>query len=376
MTILEQKIKLILGLLMGNTAKNGPFFVDIDLTERCNLTCLGCPYHNVDKKLIREQKKIPRDMPLDVFKRICAELKDIKTRELIFQGTGEPFLYPHLVECVQTAKDLGFHITLLTNGTLLDKDIIRALSDTRLDTLKISLWATSEDQFRKNYPGTNPAIFLRIKEGLKKLADFKTKQNRVFPATQIHYVINNTNFHSINEMINLAILVGVNSVDFAPMANLREELNPQLLSTEQNTQLQKSLLQAKTKLASHAIEHSIDETLTRFRHGETVWKSLPCYITWYHARIRADGSVQPCGRCTADVDFGNVNTQSFKDIWNGRPIREFRTKTFTLQGLASLQGSCNCQYCCFVKNNTKIHKVIRRVPPLLTVRRVKRHGAY
>ncbi len=369
-----QKIKLLGGLLTGERAINGPFYVDIDLTERCNLNCLGCPYHNVDNKLLRAQKRVPQDMPLDVFKRICTELKDEKTRTLIFQGSGEPFLYPHLTECVRFAKNLGFHVTLLTNGTLLNTDIIRSLSDAQLDILKISFWALSEEQYAKNYPGTNPAFFQRIQEGLKKIEDFKKEQNRVTPAVQFHFIINNMNFHSVNEMIDLAIQAGGNIVTFSPMANLRRELNAHLLSIHQRKQLQRSLMQAKRKLATHAIEHNIDEALFRFRHGENIWQKLPCYIMWYHARIRADGSLQPCGRCTPDVDFGNTYNRSFEEIWNSSSALEFRRKARSLQGLASLQGGCNCQYCCFVKDNKKIHLFMRWLSPFAALRKSICHG--
>jgi len=374
MATFDQKIRLLGGLLMGNKTFNGPFYVDIDLTERCNLNCLGCPYHNVDKKLLREQKKIPQDMPMEVLSRICTELKDMNTHTLIFQGTGEPFLHPHLVECIRIGKKPGFFVILMTNGTLLNTNIIQALSDVHLDTLKISLWATSEEQFAKNYPGTKPETFHRVMDGLKQLGDFKTKQQRHLPVVQIHFVINNTNYQSLNAMIDLAAYAGSNSISFSPMVNLREELDSLLLSPEQSDQFQKSLLQAKDKLSSLSIVHNIDEICTRLRLGPSVWRELPCYVTWYHSRIRADGSVQPCGRCSSHVEFGNVNTNSFGDIWNGPSIREFRATTKTAKGLASLQGSCHCQYCCYVQDNKKIHRVNRWLSPFSVLRRAIDHG--
>ncbi len=373
MATFEQKIKLLTGLLMGDRAKNGPFYIDIDLTERCNLNCLGCPYHNVDKKLLREQKQIPQDMPLDVLNRICRELKVMNTHTLIFQGTGEPFLYPHLVECVQIGKKLGFFVILMTNGTLLNANIIQALSDVGLDTLKISLWAISEEQFAKNYPGTKTETFHRVEEGLNRLGDLKKKVNTHFPAIQIHFVINNTNYQSVNAMIDLAARAGSSSVSFSPMVNIREELDTYILSPEQSELFQKSLLKAEKKFASHAITHNIDEACTRLRLGPSVWEHLPCYVSWYHSRIRADGSVQPCGRCSSYVEFGNVYKSSFRDIWNGPSMREFRAKTKTAKGLASLQGSCNCQYCCFVKDNKKIYRVQRWLSPLTALWRASHH---
>jgi radical SAM protein with 4Fe4S-binding SPASM domain len=369
MATFNQKLELFNGLLRGNKAINGPFYVDIDLTERCNLNCLGCPYHNADKKLIRDQKEIPQDMPLEVLNRICTELHELGAHTLIFQGTGEPFLHPHLIDCVRIGKELGFYIILFTNGTLLSADTIQALSDARLDTLKISLWATSEEQFLKNYPGSKPEIFHRIMDGLKLLGDFKSKKNSHFPAIQIHLIFNNTNFQSVNEILDLAARAGSSFISFSPMVNFREELDPLLLSPEQTQEFQKSLLQAKNKLTSIAIAHNIDEIFTRLKLGHSVWKELPCYVTWYHSRIRADGTVQPCGRCTSQIEFGNVNTNSFKNIWNGPSIRNFRTSTKTTKGLATLKGRCNCQYCCFVKDNKKIHRFMRWLSPFAALRR-------
>jgi MoaA/NifB/PqqE/SkfB family radical SAM enzyme len=369
MAKLAQKIKLLGGLVMGDKAKNGPFYVDIDLTERCNLNCLGCPYHNVDKKLIREQKRIPIDMPLEVLSRICQELKEMGTHTLVFQGTGEPLLHPHIIDCLRIGKKHGFFVILFTNGTLLRTDIIRELSKARLDRLKISLWATSEEQFAKNYPGTKSEIFPRIMDGLKELGDFKKKRSSHFPTVQAHFIFNSTNYQSVDAMIDLAARAGSGFISFSPMVDLREELYPLILSPEQIQQFQKDLSKAKNKLQSLDIVDNIDEVFTRLRLGYSVWERLPCYVTWYHTRIRADGCVQPCGRCTSQTEFGNVNTDSFKNIWEGPSMREFRAVARTTKGLRSIQTSCNCQYCCFAAHNMKIHRFMRWLSPFSFLRR-------
>jgi MoaA/NifB/PqqE/SkfB family radical SAM enzyme len=35
-----------MGLIDGREAKTDPFFVDIDITNRCNIRCVGCQYHS------------------------------------------------------------------------------------------------------------------------------------------------------------------------------------------------------------------------------------------------------------------------------------------------------------------------------------------
>ena len=68
------------------------------------------------------------------------------------------------------AKGTGLHAVLLTNGTYLDETTIKSLIASRLDILKVSLWASSPEEYARNYPGTNPDNFPRVVEGLKLLA--------------------------------------------------------------------------------------------------------------------------------------------------------------------------------------------------------------
>jgi hypothetical protein len=71
MATFYQKTALLKGLLTGEVAKTGPFYVDIDLTRRCNLRCLGCPYHSPHINDTSPQNPAVMDISLDFFKRLC-----------------------------------------------------------------------------------------------------------------------------------------------------------------------------------------------------------------------------------------------------------------------------------------------------------------
>ncbi|MEO9966598.1 MAG: twitch domain-containing radical SAM protein [Reichenbachiella sp.] len=45
-------------------------------------------------------------------------------------------------------------------------------------------------------------------------------------------------------------------------------------------------------------------------------------MPWLHLYIDTNGMVKAC--CNANITFGNINTQSVEEIWNGEPIRQFR----------------------------------------------------
>ncbi len=51
-----------------------------------------------------------------------------------------------------------------------------------------------------------------------------------------------------------------------------------------------------------------------------------CMMPWVHLHVTQLGTVTPCCQAPwgADDAFGDVNTQSLEEIWNGEPIRRFR----------------------------------------------------
>ena len=82
-------------------------------------------------------------------------------------GEGEPFLHRHIFEIISKAKTSGFHVTLITNGVLLNRARIRSLFESRLDVLQISLWASSLEEYEQQYPGTDLSNFGKVVDGMK-----------------------------------------------------------------------------------------------------------------------------------------------------------------------------------------------------------------
>lgn len=47
-------------------------------------------------------------------------------------------------------------------------------------------------------------------------------------------------------------------------------------------------------------------------------------MPWIHFHIGNNGTAKAC--CVANIPFGNINDQSFEEIWNGKPIQKLREK--------------------------------------------------
>jgi len=364
MATLTEKKKLLRGLLTGERAYMGPLYVTIDMTRRCNLTCVGCRYHSPLLNIPAPGDQTILDISFDLIKKLFDEFATMGTNSITLMGEGEPMLYPRLIDSISIAKASGFHVTMITNGTLLDEASIHSLIDSQLDILKVSLWATSSEEFEKNYPGTNPDYFTRVVNGLKLLSILKAEKKSEFPSVILHQPIHKHNFKKTDAMADLAYETGCNAISFSPFLSHRGKLATYTLSPEEEKSLYLSLMKIKKRLNSLSMKYNIDETLWRYRIGEAVWNKFPCYIGWLHARIKVDGTVLPCGQWNQPL--GHLKENRFQEIWNGSGYFTFRRRTLTREGLASITKDCDCSFCCLVRDNLRVHRVFRFFSPFIT----------
>lgn len=362
MATLNQKINLLKGLINGEIIRTGPFpfHVVVDVTRRCNLRCIGCRFHSslAQRPSAGDQNVI--DMPFDLFDSLCGELKEMKTTALFLMGEGEPFLYDHILDAVYTAKRAGFRTTIITNGTLLDRDRIQSLMDLGLDGLQVTLWSGCGEGYEQQYPGTDPDNFKKVVDGLKLVHTLKSEQKKKFPLVTLHHPINRHNFQNIDAIVNLALEAGCNAISFSPFLSANVTLDSYLLSPGQEKSLFIYLRRLEKRIKSLPLAHNIGRVLLRYKSGRIPGHLSPCYIGWIHTRVKVDGTVIPCGFC--DISMGNLRERSFRKIWNDSPYRDFRRQFLTRDELQFL-NRCNCEFCCYTQDNLRIHRLFRWLSP-------------
>ncbi len=369
----SKKTGLLLGLMTGAQTYAGPFYATIDITRRCNLRCEGCRYHSRSVNMPSPGDQDVQDISSDLFEKMCSQLRGMGTRTLIIMGEGEPFLHPRLFDFISFAKGLGFHVTLLTNGTLLTEKNIHSLIDSRLDVLKVSLWACSADEFKRNIPGSTEKDFQGIIDGLKLLTRVKRQRASAHPTLEAYHPINSNNFRNVETFVDMALDCGANRISFSPFRTRRSELRSLALSEDQQKSLNVSLKAIKKRLSSLGVTSNIDAALLRYKLGESVWKKLPCYIGWFHLRMKVDGTVLLCDSC--DVVVGNLKKEEVSDIWNNAAIRSFRRDTLTRARLESMVNKhCDCGYCCYVVDNNRLHRIFRWFAPFRIEHKEPVHG--
>lgn len=108
--------------------KNIPREIVLEITDKCNLSCLVCQFKKNSSFSFLSYSKI---------KRVLDECKSLDIKAVRFTG-GEPLFHPQIKDILLLAKKMGFYILLNSNGTFLNKKILKILEAT-VDNILISL---------------------------------------------------------------------------------------------------------------------------------------------------------------------------------------------------------------------------------------------
>ena len=100
----------------------------LEITNVCNLRCAFCP----------GTQRPRRFMTPEEFRQLATRLRPYGTY-LMLHVMGEPLLHPQLAELLDIAGELDFRVCLVTNGTLLPRQLPTLEGSPALHKLSVSL---------------------------------------------------------------------------------------------------------------------------------------------------------------------------------------------------------------------------------------------
>jgi len=159
--------------------------VYFELTYKCNLACQYC--------YIPKNYSPQEELTTPQIFTILAELKKIGTLQIYFTG-GEVFLKKDSREILSYARKQGFIVTVITNGTLIDRETAKLLKRLSI-RLEISLKGTSPETYKK-ITGSKEA-FQNTMESIQRLKEEKV------PFT-LSFLVNKENFKEFSKAKELA----------------------------------------------------------------------------------------------------------------------------------------------------------------------------
>jgi len=152
--------------------KNVPLSGALEISPICNMDCKMC-YVRLSKY---EVNKIGKEKTVDEWITLVEEAKNMGTLYLLLTG-GEPFLYKDFKELYIRLYKMGLVLSINTNGTLVDEEVISWLSKYPPMRVNVTLYGSSNETYRKLC--NNPNGFDQVKRGIElmKNANIAVKIN-------------------------------------------------------------------------------------------------------------------------------------------------------------------------------------------------------
>ena len=342
-----------------------PYEAHVQFSNFCNMSCIMC--HN--------GKNPPLKRMSDA---VLGRLHDEVAPDLTFI-TPHDGSEPTVVtwdETVALAKDCGVRLWLTTNGQVFDEQKFHECKDV-LDLLTVSVDSHLPEVFEAIRPGAKAEKVFRNLEAVARLstqhgiqcmvtAVFMTLNAPSMPDTVAWVADRGVQVMTVTQMIDTNRESWHLDATMHFSAEYLDWIKQQCVAVAQDR---------KMLLCWYLADHEwfdfrdpaerLPGSMVRHVHyaaDERRRLLHPGYCDWAASRLRicADGQVSPCGLDTGrDLDLGNLERQSFDEIWNGPTAQDLRRAHFTWD----YPGVCkSCRYTDLLPVQQSLPFLERHVP--------------
>ena len=325
----------------------GPFTLQLNPTNRCNLRCRFCWLRDFDEGGLNLD-----EISTKRYKELIKEAYQLKVRVIEITGGGEPLMRRDLLGLMKFIKKFNIFGRLITNGTLFTERMIKELIKIGWDEIVFSLDAPEKkiNNFLRG-GGFEEAVKALRSFQLKK---FKLKQEK--PSISIHMVLCNKNYHLLPKMFEFAYELNCRNLLVEPIVLLakKTKAGKELMFKKKD---RKKLMKAIKEATQFAYQHNFQTNVDKLeyeliKHASKMkkvvkeegkkeknpWLSIPCYQPFYSLVIRPWGDAGPC--CMFESSCENIRTKSLKQIWFSKYFEEIR-KNMKNKKLPKFCSICN-----------------------------------
>jgi len=297
-----------------------PFILGWELTLLCNFRCRHC---GSSAGLARRGELTTGEAIT-----LCDQFPDLLVQEVDLTG-GEPLLRKDWMVIAQRLARHSIPVNVLTNGLIIDKDLIAQLQQAGIAGMGISLdgLETAHDRTR-NYPGSYRQVLRALD---------------LFEAADIPYnvitTVNKQNINDLEQMHELLEKVGTDRwrlQPLIPMGRVKESGDLALGSSEMRMlgHFVRHMIMTKKNvkpeiICSDGLDYVVPEELP--------WRGCPAGIS--SCGIMSDGRVKGCLSLPDEVCEGSIRQRSLWDIWFD-PQSFAYTRNFSPEQLGPICKNC------------------------------------
>ncbi len=311
-----------------------PVLSEIAVTYRCNLTCKFC-YAACGCKKGACGSELSKESLQEVLSIIKNEAE---VPSVSFTG-GEPALRPDLPELIMYAKSLKMWVNLITNATLITKDLAGALKGAGLDSAQVSLEA-ADSRLHDSIVESSGA-FLRTLEGLKNLREAGI-------SVHTNTTISRLNKDNLNEMLTLIKSLGLDKFSMnmlMPAGNALKNLQEILITYEEIGDIILSVYRNAKKLGLEFMWYSPTPIciFNPIIHG---LGNKGCAACDGLLSVAPNGDILPCSSYPKAMANILKIKGKFKRVWRSSGFAFFQKKKFAHRHCKSCRNLEVCNGAC------------------------------
>ncbi|MBI2857518.1 MAG: radical SAM protein [Chloroflexi bacterium] len=308
---------------------NLDFFVQLHLTERCNLRCRHCYQHGKGGEMTIDQVKGAID---NVASAVQGWVEDhhITVSPSLHLTGGEPLLRQDLFEVVSHARSSGFSVSLMSNGTLIDQPAATRIAESGVSDVQVSL----EGQERTHDLIRGRGSYQKAVSGISNLVREGVEAN-------INVTVSLLNCGQAAGMVGQAEQVKAGGIAFSRLvpSGRGAGLSSQVLDPNELALFYFELRRLKERSSIPVVSRDPLFTVMDMsgRAPDSDSPVAGCAAGFFGVTIGSDGAIMPCRRM--DLPVGNINTDSFREVWaDSEVLWKLRTRD-------QYEGSCrDCDY--------------------------------
>lgn len=301
--------------------------IHFNATKTCNLSCAFCYDSAVRGKT--------KNLPLSVINNLIADAAELGARRVILSG-GEPLSRNDWRSIAKAFDNAGMEVSLATNATLIDSDVVQFL--TTLQNVTISLSLDGGKDVHDRLRGQEGA-FERTIGGMHALNEHGLKFD-------INTTLSKLNISEVPTLTRIAR-------DFS--CSLRFTLlHPNGRGHELDTEALEPDSILEIREYCHVIQNNYGADiyvnlppLLQYLDEITPSRGISCGWAAHFCGILANGDVSICGVASDQPTLiaGNILESSFKGIWLNSSLFKY-TRSLKIENLRGVCGRCPFKQLC------------------------------
>ena len=276
------------------------FYVQWHFIDSCNLRCVHCyqndyNYKSLDLNILR-----------NIFRKLDEAMAKWKMKCFVSLTGGEPFLKPeglfYLMDLIESSDNFK-NIAILTNGTLIDKELVRKIKKyKKLAEVQVSLDGHDEESHdRIRGKGT----FLKTVNSIEMLKNSGIK-------TAVMFTLHKKNIGSASNMPKLAASLNVDALTVERMTTMNDAERDEFFIEAPDVKKVYSDVYGRA-------ETEFKNKNTKLSTSRPLWNLIDenaggyCPIGLSSLCILHDGTLLPCRRLY--LPLGNILTDGLFKVW-------------------------------------------------------------